>query len=343
MSGALATKISLTTLLLAGTAIITFASGPEISDRSPDKKYHLWQEYADKQPYLGDVKLIDAKSKAPVLTLDTQVEPFAKRLWWTKDSQRFAYFNDSARDKGFTRIFFRHDDTFEEVKLPDLPMPPLPLIAAGTDDPQARSRISPVRWTDAGDFVIEVERISEKWGRTAIEATISFDPQLHAAVAETRPEQPSIIDYFLLLPPDTTEGPPAGWFHLMRANGNTIDKTNGYMSCPGDGAQPEFEVALFRFRDGRPLLAYCSGELEGADAVILSFFELGSDGKMHLRKGWPFPVPDGGYDPEVGWTTKAKWEFKLPRTGKTIAIRSQKNHKTLYKLTWNGEHFEREN
>ena len=38
-------------------------SEPEISDRSPDKKYALWQKYVDKQPYLGDVKLIDSKNR----------------------------------------------------------------------------------------------------------------------------------------------------------------------------------------------------------------------------------------------------------------------------------------
>ena len=77
----------------------------------------------------------------------------------------------------------------------------------------------------------------------------------------------SVLDYFLLLPSDTFEGPSYTWLDVMRANGEMIDKENGYMNCPGDGAQPEFEVALFRYRDGRPLLALCAGELEGTDSV----------------------------------------------------------------------------
>jgi hypothetical protein len=60
---------------------------------------------------------------------------------------------------------------------------------------------------------------------------------------------------------------------LRQPKCGVVDLANGYMSCTGDGAQPEFEVALFRYRDGRPLLAICQGELEGPDSVYLEFFE----------------------------------------------------------------------
>ena len=45
----------------------------------------------------------------------------------------------------------------------------------------------------------------------------------------------------------------------------------------------------FRYRDGRPLLALCQGELEGANSLMLSFFEIGSDGKMHEAPRSIFP------------------------------------------------------
>ena len=108
---------------------------------------------------------------------------------------------------------------------------------------------------------------------------------------------------------------------------------NGYISCTGDGAQPEFEVALFRYRDGRPLLAVCAGELEGPDSVYLDFFELGSDGKMKKMRRSIFPVADAGND-------KGDWRFQLPREGKTILVRNQRSGKILRKLTWNGEKFQ---
>jgi len=77
----------------------------------------------------------------------------------------------------------------------------------------------------------------------------------------------TVVDYFLRLPDKTLEAPPRAWL----GNAQVIDKQNGYISITGDGAQPSFQVALFRYRDGRPLLALCSGELEGDDSVTWTF------------------------------------------------------------------------
>src|SRR5947207_9476243 len=89
----------------------------------------------------------------------------------------------------------------------------------------------------------------------------------------------TVVDYFLHLPDKTLEAPPRAWL----GNAQVIDRQNGYISIAGDGAQPSFQVALFRYRDPARagLLALCSGELEGDDSVTLDFFELGADGKMH--------------------------------------------------------------
>ena len=65
----------------------------------------------------------------------------------------------------------------------------------------------------------------------------------------------TVIDYFLRLPKDALEPPAREWLH----NCGVIDKQNGYMRCTGDGAQPNFEIALFRYRDPARagLLALC--------------------------------------------------------------------------------------
>jgi hypothetical protein len=49
--------------------------------------------------------------------------------------------------------------------------------------------------------------------------------------------------------PDKTLESVSAWL------GNACDRQNGYISIAGDGAQPSFQVALFRYRDGRPLFA----------------------------------------------------------------------------------------
>lgn len=146
----------------------------------------------------------------------------------------------------------------------------------------------------------------------------------------------TVVDYFLLLPDKTLEAPPHAWL----GNAQAIDRQNGYISIAGDGAQPSFQVALFRYRDPARagLLALCSGELEGDDSVTLDFFELGSDGKMHKATRRVFPIGDRWSSAEY----ESKYEdlqFELPRQGRTILVRSHKSGKVLHKFTWNGEKF----
>src|SRR5437762_14066365 len=85
----------------------------------------------------------------------------------------------------------------------------------------------------------------------------------------------TVVDCFLLLPDKTLEAPPRAWL----GNAQVIDRQNGYISIAGDGAQPSFQVALFRYRDPARagLLALCSGEAAGAGSVTLHFFVLGAD------------------------------------------------------------------
>jgi len=77
-----------------------------------------------------------------------------------------------------------------------------------------------------------------------------------ASAAEAR--RLNVVDYLLLLPAKTFEAPAKEWATLMRLpKYGTYDPANGYLSCVGDGAQPPFEVTLFRYQDDRPLLAVC--------------------------------------------------------------------------------------
>jgi hypothetical protein len=144
----------------------------------------------------------------------------------------------------------------------------------------------------------------------------------------------TVVDYYLLLPEKTFETPARDWLH----NATVLDKENGYMSVSGDGAQPSFEVALFRYRDGRPLLAVCQGELEGDDRVNLNFYVLGANGRMHTASRKIFPIGDqwssGDYDARY-----EDFRFELPRRGRSGLVRSAKSKKVLHKVTWNGEKF----
>jgi hypothetical protein len=142
----------------------------------------------------------------------------------------------------------------------------------------------------------------------------------------------SIVDYFVLLPADTFEGAsPSSWLTFLKQPGSgSIDTANGYMSCTGDGAQPEFEVALFRFTDGRPLLAMSTGELEGKDSMFLVFYELGKGNRMQLASRKIFPIPDSD-----------NRQFILPKQGRTITVKNATTGKTVSQFQWNGATFEK--
>jgi hypothetical protein len=148
-------------------------------------------------------------------------------------------------------------------------------------------------------------------------------------------EKKTIVDYYLLLPDKTFETPARDWLQ----NAAVIDKQNGYMRVTGDGAQPNFEVALFRYRDGRPLLAISEGELEGDDRVSLEFFELGTDGRMHKTSRKIFPISDQWASGDQRDRNYEDLRFELPRQGRTVVVRSAKTKKIVHRVTWNGKKF----
>ncbi len=349
-------------------AISLNASHEVITCKSPDGKFALRHVHAEQQPYAGDTMIIEVATGKTVLPLDSNWNIGYLKLLWSRDSQRVSYFAQNG-DGYSTRVFFRNGSSFNESKLPELPSPQVPSKAAATTEPDAHTtrRVEPMEWLKAGDLVLESEVLNDAWGRAASKITIGFDQENRAWIRNVEQEKVSIVDYFLLMPADLFEGPPSVWLRHARTGGEAylcnaeprekhVDEKNGYMSCGGDGAQASFDVALFRHRDGRPLLALCQAgepEVEEERSVYsyLSFFELGADGKMHEITNSIsndsslslalFPGVQREYD---RWVAEGKgdWEFVLPRKGKTILVRAPKTKKILHKFTWNGEKFEEE-
>ena len=142
----------------------------------------------------------------------------------------------------------------------------------------------------------------------------------------------TIVDYFQRLPDGALEGRAAEmWRFVQRMPGAVVDVKNGYLRCGGDGAQGDFEVALFRYRDDRPLLALCQGEPAETDYWYLHFYELGDDGK--LRKVDRALLPPGN---------EPNRKFELPRQGRTIVVRDTKSGKVQARWTWEGGRFVKE-
>jgi hypothetical protein len=349
--------------------VVSLDAKEVVTCKSPDGKFALRHVYEEQQPFAGDTMIIEVATGKTLQPLDSNWSIGELKLLWSRDSQRVAYFADnthSTENAGgcSTRVFFRNGSAFNEIKLPELPSPQLPPKAATESDNKTNRRVEPMEWLKTGDLVLESEVLNDAWGRAAEKVTIGFDQENRAAIRNVEQEKMSIVDYFLLLPADQFEGPPSVWLRHARTGGHAylceaeprernVDEKNGYISGGGDGAQSSFDVALFRYRDGRPLLALCHAgepEVEEENSVYsyLSFFELGADGKMHQITPMSddssfslalFPGVQREYD---RWLAEGKgdWEFVLPRKGKTILVRAPKTKKILHKFTWNGEKFE---
>ena len=151
----------------------------------------------------------------------------------------------------------------------------------------------------------------------------------------------SIIDYVGQLPRDAFEGTASQTLNFIRRPGSIVDKKNGYIRSKGDGGQGDFELALFRYRDGRPLVVLSTANTEGGKWTYLQFFEVSAPGKMKTIADSIFPLPDSGRG-EDGQGS-GKWLFELPRYGKTILARNPTSGKIRHKITWNGEKFLEEN
>ena len=264
-------------------------AGEHVYCKSPDGKFALRERFNDLNPIHGESAIIETSSGKVAVQLHGDEPVATEQLVWSKGSRRVASFRDA--DSGATRIFLRNGSTFDEIKMPVIAPPQLPqLPKTDASGSETIRRLQPIRWTESGDLLLEDEVQNKAGARAANEITLGFDDEHRTLIRKSEPEKMSILDYFLLLPPKTLENPADEWLQVMRANGNVIDKENGYMSCPGDGAQPKFEVALFRYRNGKPLLALCTGELEGDDSLFLYFFEMGANGKMDLVRRWLFSV-----------------------------------------------------
>jgi hypothetical protein len=326
-------------LLASYSLVVSAKAGERILSKSPDGKFALRETLTELNPVHGDTAIIEIDTGKVAVQLHGDAPVATERLIWSKDSRRVAGFRYDSQG-GATRIFFRTGSTFEEIKLPGLPSPQLPELPKA-DASEAMLWVKPLRWLESGELLLESELQNKTGARAALQITVGFDQGNRPVIRKSEPEKMSIVDYFLLLPSKTLENPAYEWLYVMRANGNIIDKESGYMSCPGDGAQPEFELALFRYLDGRALVALCSGELEGTDAVQLQFYELGADGRMQSIGRPILPGTVVKYDPESGYS-KEGWQFYLPRHGRTIVARSEKTKKILRKFTWDGEKFQEE-
>ena len=143
----------------------------------------------------------------------------------------------------------------------------------------------------------------------ALVISLIIPAKLASAGGPTHPPRLHVVDYFRMLPRgDGFEAEPEVLLEIMHEDHDLIDQKNGYMQCGGNGAQVPFEVALFRFLDGRPLVLSAGNRMQRAPRTM-------------------FPAED-----------KAGRQFILPRVGKTIVVRDNAGKREDH-FTWDGKQF----
>jgi len=161
-------------LCAVGVVFSAQADGDRARFVSPDRRFGV-RLVAPDPGESGEttVNLVDLKSGEVVLEIDSLGGSWIKdiRLLWAADSQRAAFLSPDRRG-GWTKLFVRHGNTFEELQLPDLPsldfhhQEGVKTITAG--------RV-PIRWIKPNLLLIEHESEDADGNSGRERLTIHFD------------------------------------------------------------------------------------------------------------------------------------------------------------------------
>jgi lipoprotein NlpI len=162
---------------------VTAEAGDIIKDRSPDGRFAL-QLSADQDAF--ELGLIDLGTHKELVSLNSLGSPYANHssLLWSPDSKRVAYTEDSRRG-GYTTVYQQKGDSFEKVKLPDLPD-----CEAKHVQKVYEASLSAERWLNASTLVL-LNRggwTTEDGGDGECEksVTITFDAKGKASIQKVR-------------------------------------------------------------------------------------------------------------------------------------------------------------
>jgi hypothetical protein len=155
---------------------------------------------------------------------------------------------------------------------------------------------------------------------------------VHAQTHLPDSRQPqTVLDYYMLLPDKYFEAnreQRLNWM-LDPKRGAIVDIGNGYIFAPGDGAQTDVYVCLFKQSEGRYLIAVNYNDKLGVFESFLDFYDYHKGQLRNVTKS----VLHIAFNPDL--------HYELPRYGTTITV-TNKSGKKLYNLVWAKGMFRRE-
>lgn len=113
---------------------------------------------------------------------------------------------------------------------------------------------------------------------------------------------------------------------LDPGRGAIVDLRNGFLFAPGDGAQTDIYLSLFKRRDARYVIAlkYYASNSQDFSYLECYIYQAGSWADV-TKSVIPVNLSD-------------ELKYELPRYGKVIRVRDKKG-KRLYDLVWRGQKF----
>ena len=134
----------------------------------------------------------------------------------------------------------------------------------------------------------------------------------------------------MLLPDKYFEANPDQRLHWMLdpKRGAIVDDKNGYLYAPGDGAQTNIYLRLFKRSNGDTVVVVNYNNEDGVFEPFLDFY-LYHDGKLSNLTEKVMTV-----------TFNKNLYYHLPRRGTAIIV-SDKTGRKLYELVWSGSVFKR--
>jgi hypothetical protein len=138
----------------------------------------------------------------------------------------------------------------------------------------------------------------------------------------------TVLDYYLLLPEkyfEANEKERVKWM-LDPLRGAIVDVKNGYLYAPGDGAQTDIYVCLFKKADGNYLIAVKTHPGDTDEYTYLDFYVFEGGRLLDVTKTvLPLAVNE-------------EFKYELPRYGTTIHVKNKSGGK-IYDLLWASDRF----
>jgi hypothetical protein len=189
------TRLSLCVIGLIAFAATVYAQAPvaspsaEIDWPSPDGKFAFVASYGED---VHSFDLIDKQSGAKLQRLDEQDSTLVYwHVLWARDSNRFALMTRSGHPLQGVGVYRRNGQTFQQVKLPDLPEADIPeKLKHGRNFPHVASLDwqEATAWKKDGSLVVTVDTMIDGAG-TSITATrtvlLGFDQAGKARVVKS--------------------------------------------------------------------------------------------------------------------------------------------------------------